>query len=110
MDLARSLYRERRVRDRYLNPLVEFAEPGWDIVLDLFIARAENRRVSVSSACIAAAVPSTTGLRWLSLLENRGTIIRESDEVDRRKTYVRLSDRGWAAVGAYLSAITTKSG
>jgi hypothetical protein len=39
-----------------------FADPGWDILLDLYAARQEGKQVSVSSLCIAAAVPPTTAL------------------------------------------------
>jgi len=37
------------------------ADPAWDMLLDLTAARAESRAVSVSSLCIAAGVPTTTG-------------------------------------------------
>ena len=36
------------------------SDPAWDMLLDLYAARLEGRRVSVSSLCIAAAVPPTS--------------------------------------------------
>ena len=68
----------RRKRIHYLHADV-FADPAWDIMLDLFAASLEGKTVSVSSACIAADVPSTTALRWLSVLERERMIERVSD-------------------------------
>ncbi len=84
-------YKARRRRKRYLAADL-FGEPGWDLLLDLFAARLQNRSISVSSACIAADVPSTTGLRWLSVLEQSGLIERIENDADQRVTWVKLTD------------------
>jgi len=68
-----------------------FGEPGWDILLDLYVATVQDRKISVSSACIGAAVPSTTALRWLNLLSERGMIERYPDPLDARRSFLRLS-------------------
>jgi hypothetical protein len=34
-----------------------FKDPAWDILLDLYVARADGRGISVSSACIASGAP-----------------------------------------------------
>lgn len=101
LTLARVLYAERRRRDRTF-PCDIFGEPSWDILLDLFIATGEGRRVPTTSACIGAHVPPTTALRWLRLLEGHGLIEREEDERDGRRTFVRLSKKGMDLVGMYL--------
>ena len=88
--LARALHRERRLRDDILSEGL-FGEPAWDILLDLFACEEEGRTVRVSSACIGAAVPASTALRYLSEMERRGLIERSRDEIDRRGQYVRLS-------------------
>ncbi|PTS90435.1 hypothetical protein DBR17_01525 [Sphingomonas sp. HMWF008] len=103
--IARILYRERRVRTRFLDGLAEFGEPAWDILLDLYVAGAEGRKVGVSSACIAACVPTTTALRWLAHLESVGAVERETDPKDGRRNHVRLSLRGEEAMTAYLRTI-----
>jgi len=81
-----------------------FSDPGWDILLDLFIEDAEHRPVSVSSACIAAGVPPTTGLRWLERLQRRGLITRTPDPLDGRKVYIALTDLACERIGAALDA------
>ena len=41
-----------------------FGDPAWDMLLDLTAARAEHTRVSVTSLCIASAVPPTGAPGW----------------------------------------------
>ena len=68
-----------------------FVDPAWELLLDLYIEQAEHRRVSVTSACIAAQVPPSTALRWLDRLGGLGLVERTQDTVDGRKTFVALS-------------------
>jgi hypothetical protein len=67
-----------------------FADPAWDMIVDLAIARARFSRVSVTSLCIASGVPSTTALRWIGVLIERGVFQREDDATDRRRAFVSL--------------------
>jgi hypothetical protein len=84
-------YRARRLRDRYF-PQDLFGEPGWDLLLDLFSAKLQDRKISVTSACVAADVPPTTALRWLGLLESCGLVKREDHKHDHRVSWVQLTD------------------
>lgn len=69
-----------------------FADPAWDIMLDLTIAMAENRQISVSSLCIAANVPTTTALRHIKSLADKGMIIFLNDPKDSRRKHATLSN------------------
>lgn len=104
VELARQAYEDRRRRSKIFRLDALFGEPAWDILLDLFIAAKERRRVSVTSACIGSAVPSTTALRWIAILEKQGLLVREADPGDARRVYVKLSARGYAAMLEYFSA------
>jgi len=79
-----------------------FADPAWDILLDLYAAHLTGETVSVSSACIAANVPYTTALRWTNALEARGLILRQNDPDDGRRTYVSLAPKAILAVEEYF--------
>ena len=94
---VRAVLRARRLRDGIF-PADLFADPAWDILLDLMAARLENVRVSVSSLCIAAAVPPTTALRWIRQLTERGLLERQADPDDGRRIFIALSQQGVAAV------------
>lgn len=103
--LANQAYRERRIRDRIFDDPALFGEAAWDILLDLLAAEMTGTRLSVSSACIGSNVPSTTALRWLTILEERGLISRESDVSDRRRAFVRITPDGVRKMKSFFSAI-----
>ncbi len=103
--LARKAYALRRKRATIFgNPLL-FGEPAWDILLDLYIAHAEGKPVSVSSACIGSAAPATTGLRWLGVLADEGLVERENDADDNRRVLVRLTSAGFEAMERFFDAV-----
>jgi winged helix DNA-binding protein len=99
----RAMIRARRLRDQYFRGDL-FADPAWDMLLDLMAARLEKNRVAVSSLCIAAAVPATTALRWIKALTDRGLFVRVADPEDGRRVYIELSDDTARALAAYLRA------
>jgi hypothetical protein len=68
-----------------------FAEPSWDILLDLFIAGLAGREVSVSSACLASPAPATTALRHIGQLVDSGLVARRRSQHDARVTYLELT-------------------
>ncbi len=102
--LARKTYALRRKRGAIFSNPDLFGEPAWDILLDLFIAHAEGKNVSVSSACIGSAAPATTGLRWLGVLADEGLIERQPDPEDNRRVMVHLTPTGRAAMERYFDA------
>lgn len=99
--LVRRLIRLRRDRERHF-PAEIFADPAWDMLLDLIAARMEGTNVPVSSLCVAAAVPTTTALRWIRTLTEAGLLERRTDAVDARRSFVTLSDTAHAGILAWL--------
>ena len=99
----RDLLRLRRLRDQFL-PAEMFADPAWDMLLDLMAARLSNQRVSVSSLCIAAAVPATTALRWIRALTDNGLFLRQADPADGRRVFIALSEKAADAMTNYFIA------
>ena len=89
---VRTMIRFRRERNRLFGSDL-FADPAWDIMLDLMAARIERLRVSVSSLCIAAAVPPTTALRYIKTMTDMGLLVRVPDPTDGRRIFIDLSDR-----------------
>lgn len=105
----RAILRQRRLRDRFFDPAL-FADPAWDMLLDLMAARLEDERVSVTSLCIASAVPSTTALRWIRNLIDMGLFQRCADPADGRRIYISLTDPAARAMSAYLAAAQGQDG
>ena len=61
---VRNLIRYRRRREQLFGDEV-FADPVWDILLDLYASHHEGKNVAVTSLCIAAAVPALAAVAAL---------------------------------------------
>jgi DNA-binding MarR family transcriptional regulator len=99
----RMILRLRRLREQYFATDL-FADPAWDMLLDLMAARVERVQVAVSSLCIAAAVPPTTALRWIKTMTDQGLFERVADPDDGRRIFIQLSQSAAAGISRYLSA------
>ena len=92
----------RRAREKHFNGDL-FADPAWDLLLELYAAELGQRRICVSTLCAAAAVPQTTALRWIKALEAKGLIHRQEDRFDQRRHYMSLSNGASAAMTSYFN-------
>ncbi|AYJ85808.1 hypothetical protein D3Y57_07250 [Sphingomonas paeninsulae] len=92
-NLAERIYRARRDRERVFDDSI-FADPAWDLLLDLFIRSERNEQVSISSACHASSVPEATALRYLKVLTEKKYVERISHPNDRRSTTLRMTPLG----------------
>lgn len=101
---VRRMLRQRRMREQYF-PADLFADPAWDMLLDLYAARLERQPVSVSSLCIAAAVPATTALRWIKTMTEAGLFVREADPQDGRRIFIALAEGACDAMARYFEAL-----
>jgi hypothetical protein len=100
---VRTVIRLRRLRDTMFEAEL-FADPAWDMLLDLFAARIEGDQVAVSSLCIAAAVPPTTALRWIKTMTDAGLFERHADPMDGRRVFIRLTNRAMDGMARYFAA------
>jgi hypothetical protein len=105
----RDIIKARRLRERFFDSEL-FADPAWDILLDLKAAMLEGQNVSVSSLCIAAAVPPTTALRWITAMTESGMLVRRQDPGDARRVFIILSEETSARLDDYFSAAAARSG
>jgi hypothetical protein len=103
-ETVRSVIRARRLRSRYF-PEELFADPAWDMLLDLLQAEIAHLRVPVSSLCIAAAVPATTALRWLKTMVSQGVFLRRADPHDGRRVFVELAPETSSALRRYFAEV-----
>ena len=104
----RNIIKLRRLRDSFFDKEL-FADPAWDILLDLMAATLEGQNVSVSSLCIAAAVPPTTALRWITAMTESGMLLRRQDPEDARRVFIILSDEVMAKLNDYFAATEAHS-
>ena len=101
-EALRSMIRARRMRSSYL-PADLFADPAWDMLLDLLQAEIVQHRVPVSSLCIAAAVPATTALRWIKSMTDRGLLVRRDDPHDGRRVFIEMAPATSVSLRRYFT-------
>lgn len=102
--LVRRIIAARKARAKFLDTDL-FADPAWDMLLDLTAARVEHQRVSVTSLCIASGVPPTTALRWIGQMTEAGLFERVEDDTDRRRAFIRLTDKAADAMARYFAEL-----
>lgn len=81
-----------------------FGEPGWDMLLELYRARIENRRLSIKSLAIASGAPATTAGRYISMLIDGGLAERMDDPSDGRRALIGITRQGFAKMDELLMA------
>lgn len=108
-NVIRKLVSRRQARAKYFDPEL-FADPAWDILLDLAAARSEHRQVSVTSLCIASGVPATTALRWITQMVEAGLLVRIPDPNDRRRAHIALADKTCDAMANYFAEVGMGAG
>jgi len=88
----------RSMRNRMLGADL-FGEPVWDMLLDLFLAQLQHRRVSVTSLAIASNVPTTTALRYIDMMIDAQLAERLDDPSDGRRKMIALTHFGYRKMG-----------
>ncbi len=109
VEAAVRIVRMRDLRDRMLGQTVNFADPAWDLLLDLYVAELRGPRLSVSDACVGARVPATTALRWLDHLYKARAIERIPDPRDKRRVILQLTPTQLGQLNAFFDALITSS-
>ncbi len=104
VQIARRISHWRRKRDTMFDPII-FADPEWDILLDLFAEGGFGRRVSMSSLCIAASVPTTTAVRCINAMIDQGVLAKSRDANDARRVLIELTEDTRARMRVWLSGI-----
>jgi hypothetical protein len=76
--LAAAILAFRRSRSKILPPEL-FAEPAWDLLLELFVADAQGRRLTARQVCDRANVPPSVMSRWLKHLSQNSFVVGDGE-------------------------------
>ena len=101
---ARQILAGRKQRERYFDPML-FSNPAWDILLGLYVAEGEGRRLSLIECSTASTVPQGVALRWLAYFKQEEMVVEASDLPRPNKSVIRLTDETRMAVSAYLGSL-----
>lgn len=116
LENARREYRRRQVRGTMSDLADLFAkndpkepnlygEPGWEVLIVLFIHHCEGKKIATVALASAALSPMTTVLRWINRLCDAGLTIKVSDPTDGRRHFVELTPFTLSHLEAYFSAV-----
>jgi len=106
--LAREIVYSRQRRAKVFGDGELFGEPAWDIFLALYVAQEAQHKLSISGVCDVAGVPLATGLRWIEKLEKEGWLCRTPDPVDRRRSWLLLTERASNVMREYLEGLSLR--
>jgi DNA-binding MarR family transcriptional regulator len=99
---AAALFKARQLRSSIFGQAL-FGEPAWDMLIALYLADSKGQPVTVSGLAEWARCPSTTGLRWLQVLEAKRLASRRAHPSDRRMHFVELTERGRQALDGFFA-------
>ena len=106
-------FAEREIRRRQARrislPSEIFGEGAWNVLLDLFVMGERGKPVSITDACIASSLPTTTALRYISALIDLELVVRNGDPKDARRSRLSLSEKGELDLRTALTAMITAS-
>jgi DNA-binding MarR family transcriptional regulator len=88
-----------------LFPANIIADPALDILLDLYVAKIDEKNISISSSCISTNVPQSTALRWLNILCEYKLLRRHPSKKDGRISYVELTDESFNRMTSYFDTV-----
>lgn len=94
----------RKLRHRVIGAGL-FADPAWDMLLELYAAEIGQRKISVSSLCLASGSPGTTAMRHIGRICSQGLVSRERDPLDGRRWFVRLTPEGIRRLDSFMASI-----
>lgn len=99
---VRSIIQARRLRDEYFWP--QMTENAWSLLLELFGARLEGRRLDSGTLSAATGIPLPSCLHWIDWLAGRGMIISNGGAEGEGAVLVDLTEAGTDEMRAYLLA------
>lgn len=106
LELVRAIQQARLDRIRFFPPQL-FAEPGWDMLLELYAAQLAELEVSVAGLCIASNAPATVALECLAILEREKLVERRPDPLDARRFSLLLTARAKGAFDDYFAHVAS---
>jgi DNA-binding MarR family transcriptional regulator len=97
---VRAMLKARRLRIRQFGS--GFANNGWTLLLTLYAARLERRRLSIAGLRGEAALRRSSTNSRVHHLHGRGLLTFDADPADRRAALIGLTDETAARMENYL--------
>jgi DNA-binding MarR family transcriptional regulator len=98
----------RKIRGKHL-PEELFSDPCWEMLLDLYECHLTGTDVTVTGLGVMSGAALSTALRRMHELQAHELINRVEDRQDKRRTYVKLTDKGLSAVDSFFESYLRRS-
>lgn len=102
LDIAIRLRDARRVRVSLFGSAL-FAEPSWDILLELYIAQEECRTLLAADLCVDINMGWPSMMRWLRVLRSEGLLEGYPTQPLMENSPILISRMGDEKMVAYLT-------
>lgn len=100
--LAKLMLAIRGARGSFFSATL-LGEPGYDIILAMFIAEEQGQVLCASELALAAGAPSTVAMRWIRSLEQLG-LVAQIWQADPAGCNLILTPRGRVQVWGHLES------
>ena len=99
---------QKRERRKELLPSQIFGEPGWEMLLLLYVEQ-HGTRLNLARLSKQLELPGTSTLRWLNYLEESGLVERDPNPIDQRSAFLRLTVKAMKALDIYFSEVVLRA-
>ncbi|MEO0441832.1 MAG: helix-turn-helix domain-containing protein [Pseudomonadota bacterium] len=89
-DLAKVVLSQNRKRGLFL-PQLEWGEPSWYVMLDLFVAEIEQLDTSHAAIAHRNNIPPSSARRYIALMVDRGLLEQASSDTPGQEQGMRLT-------------------
>lgn len=100
--IAAKEYKDRGDRLLFLDEDL-FCEAPWDVLLKLYTSQVNGKPLTIASACSASRIPSTTAMRWIRILKQRGLVSFDPEASNLDVSLLALTDPGMETMNRYFA-------
>jgi hypothetical protein len=100
----KELLKARQARANFFGAHL-FADPAWDILLQVYVALLDKETLLVSTLLRTSSVPATTMLRWVRALEQDGWLEHNREPLEHPQSFLKLSAAGKLGMERYLASV-----
>lgn len=108
-DLARLILSKNRKRKLFL-PDIDWGEPSWYILLDLFIAETEDLDTCAAAIAHRNNIPLSTTSRYLALMVERGLLQAAPAEISAGAADMRLTKKAKRGLVSWIRDVMAAMG
>ena len=104
LERALATIKMRQLRHEFLNPAM-FGEPAFDMLLALYVTKAEPGILPLPALSTLVGVPETCAARWLKLLVSEGLALSVGGYGEPGSIHAAITDKGRIVLDEYFGGL-----